>query len=154
MNLPRIEIKQCAYFITTKVKNGERFFKSERIGNIFIKILNNLQKELKFKIYTWVLMPNHYHLLIGLPENLNLSSLMHRLNGSSANIINKILNRSGNLWQGGYWDKGIYTEKFFKEKFNYIHKNSLKWELVKNAEDYQFSSAKDYFRKYRSCYFT
>ncbi len=57
------------------------------------------------------------------------------------------------LWQKGYFDFTVITEKKFKEKFNYIHYNPVKRGLVEKAEDYKFSSAKEYKERYGEIYY-
>ena len=49
---------------------------------------------------------------------------------------------------GRRFDFTIFTEKKFKEKFNYIHYNPVKWGLVESAENYKYSSATEYKTRY------
>ena len=68
---------------------------------------------------------------------------MQLLKGRASRQINE-----GNFWQKGFLDFTILTEGKFREKFNYIHYNPIKWGLVEKAEDYKYSSAMEYKIKY------
>jgi len=51
------------------------------------------------------------------------------------------------IWEDRFDDLYLNQEKTFWVKFNYIHNNPVKAELVKRPEDYPYSSAKNYFLK-------
>ena len=48
------------------------------------------------------------------------------------------------VWQDGYHAEIVYSNKFIKEKVTYIHQNPVRAKIVANAEDYLFSSARNY----------
>jgi putative transposase len=77
------------------------------------------------------------------PIICGISKTMQFIKGRSSRRINE-----GNFWQKGFFDFGILTEERFREKFNYIHSNPVKWGLVKEAEDYKYSSAMAYKAEY------
>lgn len=48
------------------------------------------------------------------------------------------------VWQNGYHAELLETNWFIKQKLNYIHNNPVKDKIVSLAEDYYFSSARNY----------
>ena len=64
------------------------------------------------------------------------------------------LSRPINVWQKGFFDFTILAEQKFKEKFNYIHYNPVKWGLVNKAEEYEYSSASEYKIRYGEVFHT
>jgi len=98
-------------------------------------------------------MPDHVHLMIKPLKGNRLAKIMNQIKGVSSRKINALLKQSGNLWQKGFHDFTIYEEKKFKEKFNYIHYNPVKWKLAEFAEDYPFSSAKYYKNMCNAVYY-
>ncbi len=48
------------------------------------------------------------------------------------------------VWQDSYWDKNIFSERFLRQRLNYIHRNPVRAGLVENAEDYPYSSYRNY----------
>lgn len=69
-------------------------------------------------------MPNHVHLLIKPLEKI--ASVMHTVKGSSAKLINEIMDRSGKFWANEYYDRAIRNEKHFGIVYQYIKNNPLK----------------------------
>jgi len=77
------------------------------------------------------IMPNHVHLLF---EQLSpLVNIMQKIKGASAFLVNKHCQRKGILWDRGYFDKVVRTEKQFQMTYQYIKNNALKAGL-KDAE--------------------
>jgi len=49
------------------------------------------------------------------------------------------------VWQDSFWEQSIYTEKFLKQKLDYIHLNPVRAGIVEAAEDYPYSSYRNYY---------
>jgi len=58
------------YFITGKTLHGEKYFNTNQKKIIFTQIFNNLSKQMSVKIYAWILLDNHYHLLVSFNDSL------------------------------------------------------------------------------------
>lgn len=48
------------------------------------------------------------------------------------------------VWQESFWEQMIYSDKFMREKLNYIHMNPVRAEMVDNPADYAYSSYRNY----------
>ena len=80
----------------------------------------------KYWIDYWVIMPNHVHVIILLGEGQNLKSITHGWKSYTANKINKLVGRNGQLWQHESFDH-IIRRRFYLEKYrNYIISNMEK----------------------------
>jgi len=77
-----------------------------------------------YELISFVVMPNHVHLLIKPLDTLAV--VIQKIKGSSAKIINDMMNRSGKFWANNYYDKAIRDEKHFNTVYNYIKSNPLK----------------------------
>lgn len=87
-----------------------------------------LENDKKFyNIISFCIMPNHVHLLI--KQNEDLSKIIQKIKGSSANKINKLLKRDGKFWESNYFDKVIVDEKHFNLVYEYIKNNPIKANL-------------------------
>ena len=73
----------------------------------FITLLSNYSKEHSFSLYHWVLMPNHYHLLLEIEEPEKLSSVMSGLARSYVYYHHKKYQLSGHLWQGRFKSQAV-----------------------------------------------
>jgi hypothetical protein len=98
-------------------------------------------------LYSHVIMPNHFHALLK-PVYGSISVIMQLIKGRSSKLLGR-----GKLWQKGFYDFSIIKEATFKQKVNYIHENPVRWGLVERPEDYAFSSAGAYKKKYGGVYY-
>jgi putative transposase len=94
----------------------------------------------RYRLISWVVMPNHVHVLIRLDHNYGLSKIVYSWKSFTAHKANQILKRSGRFWQREYWDRLIRDEEHFNRVVNYIHMNPVKAGLVEKVEEWRFSS--------------
>jgi len=139
--LPHFNIEGVIYFVTTRLKEKGRVL-TDHEAEVVQKTILDLMEQNKLRLYAYVVMPNHLHALLK-PSKEGISKTMQLIKGRASRKINE-----GNFWQAGFFDFTIFTEKKFKEKFNYIHFNPVKWGLVEKAEDYKYSSAAEYKNRY------
>ncbi len=157
-----------AYFITiTTVEWVDLFTRLEQKKNI-IESLEYCQKNKGLEIYAFVVMPSHIHLLCRSNNENNLADIMRDFKKfTSKKIINLIkegtesrrewlldifkkacehLSRDQNykVWQDGYHAEELQSNKFIYQKLNYIHQNPVTDGIVERAEDYFYSSARNY----------
>lgn len=102
-------------------------------------ILNEAEKSCN--VYAWVIMPNHAHVLLRPNEGHSLSNIIKTIKSVSAHKINRLLKRTGAMWQPDYFDRYIRDAEHFQKTVNYIENNPVKAGLCKSPEDWNFSSA-------------
>jgi putative transposase len=149
---PHFDLTNAAYFVTTSTKERLRIFEEEGTSEILLDVLRENREAWGYKLFAYVVMPDHIHLLIQPKSDKKISKILNQIKGVSSRKINLILKQE-HVWQKGFYDFTIYSDKKFQEKFNYIHFNPVKWKIVKRAEDYPFSSAGNYLRKYGAVYY-
>ena len=119
-------------------------------------------------VLSWVLMPNHFHLLISSDredlwsEKHNpITEYMRKLSTSYVMYFNKKYNRSGTIFEGKFKSKYISDENYFNYIFLYIHLNPIKlinknWKkdevgdeikMLNFLKEYKHSSCLDFFDK-------
>jgi hypothetical protein len=92
-------------------------------------------------------MPNHFHFLIKVKPDSDIMQLKKNIGtllSSYTKAINKSLSRVGSLFQQHNKTKELIDDKTILNVINYIHQNPLRKALVKNLEDWEFSSFRDY----------
>jgi REP element-mobilizing transposase RayT len=94
----------------------------------------------RYRLVAWVIMPNHVHAVVE-PWSLPLGELLRAWKGVSANAANRLLGRSGQLWQEEYWDRYIRDEAHFRKAVRYIESNPVKAGLACAAAEWPFGSA-------------
>lgn len=102
---------------------------------------------LDYKIYAFVIMPDHFHAIIQPGEEFNISVIMNKIKGNFGNKYNKITGREGKVWQSRFYDEGIRDRKELLSKIEYVHNNPVRAGIVKTAGEYEFSSYNYYYEK-------
>jgi len=143
---PRLEAKNCFYHITSRGDNKNPIYAVEKDYRVFLKYLLKTKEKFKFSIYAYVLMTNHFHLLIQ-TQLANLSKIMHYLNTAYAVYYNRTHKRCGHLFQGRYNSLLVDTNNYFLKLTRYIHLNPVKAKIVEKPEEYKWSSYRGYFKK-------
>ena len=77
----------------------------------------------RYDLKAFVVMPNHVHLLMQMKKGFNIEKVMRSLKSFTAKEINKVMHRTGRLWQSEYFDRIIRSEDHYKYVLNYIVAN-------------------------------
>jgi REP element-mobilizing transposase RayT len=83
----------------------------------------------RYELIAYVVMPNHVHVCFMPLNGFRISQILHTWKSYSANSVNKVLNRTGKVWQKEYFDRYIRDESHFERVIRYIRRNnpSLAW---------------------------
>jgi REP element-mobilizing transposase RayT len=119
---------------------GECYLNQQDIAEMIEENLLRFDKH-KYKLYAWVIMPNHIHLLLTPKIGYSLSKVVHSCKSYSASMANKILERSGKFWFPESFDRFIRNYEHFENTFTYIEQNPVKAKLCEKSSDWRFSSA-------------
>jgi len=127
----RINIEGGIYHVIQRGIERREIFKDDADREEFIRRLEEGLKETGHKCYGWVLMPNHFHLLIrtGIKP---LSNLMRKVLTGYAIYFNRRHKRNGYLYQGRYKSILCQEESYLLELIRYIHLNPLRARIVRD----------------------
>ena len=142
----RIQYEGAFYHITCRGNERKRIYYAKSDCDGFRSYLKDAQDKYGYLLHTYVLMSNHYHLLIETPE-ANLSKLMHFINGSYTNYINRRRKRTGHLFQGRYKAVVVDKDSYLLELSRYIHLNPVRAKVVHKPENYPYSSYKSFISR-------
>jgi len=153
-----------AHFLTFSCFRRQAFFSGERAKGWFVEAVRGALEQHDFLLWAWVIMPEHAHLLVCPREKTYRVSLF--LRSAKQPVTNKALahvrkcapgflermlevqpggRRGYRFWQrGGGYDTNLWTPRHIWEKIAYIHRNPVRRRLVKRAEEWEWSSARDY----------
>lgn len=120
---------------TPACPNAGYFFKSMDIVNPYIR---PRERECLVDIHGWVLMKNHYHLLLSERAEGGLSLFLRKVNVGYANYFNEHYGRSGTLFQGRTKKILIERNPHFLYILHYIHLNPL--DYLAGAEEWRIRS--------------
>ncbi len=108
----------------------------------FLSILKDVCDRFNWLLHAYCLMDNHYHLLIETPDG-NLSQGMRQLNGVFTQTSNRNNNRVGHVFQGRFKSILVQKETYLLELARYIVLNPVRARMVRQAEDWPWSSYRD-----------
>ena len=95
--------------------------------------------ETRWQLHAWVLMTNHYHLLLETPD-ANLARGMRQLNGTYSQAFNRRHDRVGHLFQGRYKSILVERESHLLELVRYVVLNPVRAGMVRSPAEYRWSS--------------
>lgn len=139
----RLSFEDAVYHITVRGHRKENIFYSERDKIVFLDKMNETFEKYSFICCAYCLMNNHYHLFIKTPL-ANLSEGMHYLNSSYANWFRTKYKLVGSVFQGRYKSLLVDEDNYGVVLSAYIHLNPLRAGIVKQIEEYSWSSFLSY----------
>lgn len=139
----RIEYEGAFYHVMNRGNRGEVIFQNDSDRYKFYEILGNIEKRYGIIIYAFVLMPNHYHILLETPR-ANLSRAIQRLNGDYALYFSNRYKTPGHLFQGRFKAMIVERDAYLLELSRYIHLNPLRAGITKSSSKYKWSSFSAY----------
>jgi putative transposase len=130
------------YFVTSNTTERRPFFRHERWAKLFLETLYGYRPE-RYLLHAFVLMPDHFHLLITPSASLELA--IQCLKGGYSFRAKREFKWVGGIWVTGFADHRIRDEEDFEIHRAYIANNPVKARLVEQAEQYAYSSASGHF---------
>ncbi len=157
--------KTSIYFSTSTVTEWQCVFKEEKYCQIIIKSLKFCQQHKGLFLLGYVIMLNHIHLVTANEEETSLSDIMRDFKRYTSKQIAEELKKDGErlllyifkkagqeatrpvqykIWQDEFHPEAIYSEKWLHQKLTYIHNNPIRKGFVVRAEDWKYSSARNW----------
>jgi putative transposase len=156
------------YFVTSAVVEWVDVFTRENYRDIFIESIKYCQKEKGLIVYAWVLMSNHFHIIARAGEGKDLSDILRDFKKHTSREIIKAIDdpresrRGWMLWlfrSAGqrntnnvnyqFWQQDnrpieLTSNEMMEQRLKYIHENPVRAGMVRQEEDFIYSSAIDY----------
>ena len=146
------------HFITSSCYRRLPLLDSPQARDRFLSILEQARQCYRFVVVGYVVMPEHFHLLISEPEVGTPSTVMQVLKQRSAQALlpkrkrrdprqrNLFVNHEEHrtFWQARFYDFNVWTSKKRVEKLRYMHRNPVKRGLVESPEQWRWSSYRFY----------
>jgi putative transposase len=135
----RVEFSGATYHLTSRGNERHDIFYDDCDRESFLALLGDAARRFGWSIAAWVLMNNHFHLVLQTPQP-NLSKGMQWLNGTYAAWFNRRHKRSGHLFQGRFKAFLIQKDAYFTEVCRYVVLNPVRADMVEHPADYRWSS--------------
>jgi len=131
-----------AYMVTAGTYQKAPYFRREQRLTLLCEGLLRLTREHGWQLQAWAVFPNHYHFVAtSPPEAQSLRALLRRLHAGTAKEINQLDHAPGRKVWFEYWDTRITNERSYFARLNYVHRNAVHHELVREPTLYAWCSA-------------
>lgn len=136
---PRIELPGGIYHVIQRGNNRDYIFEQPQDKEDFLDFVRLYRQKLGFGLYAYVIMDNHYHLMVQ-PSDWPLQTIMQRLLSHYVRVYNKQHGRSGYLFGGRYRAITVLNEGHLFSLLRYIHQNPVAAGICQKISDYPWSS--------------
>ncbi len=140
----RIQYPGAYYHVMNRGNRREDIFVTEQDREVFLDALADSCETYHIKLISYVLMSNHFHLLVQ-TQQANLSEFMRHFLVSYTVRFNRRNGRSGHVFQGRFKSLLVDEDEYLLPLSRYIHLNPIRTRLFKTAE---FEEKYEYLKKY------
>jgi len=134
------------YFVTAGTFCKKHLLQSDRMAELFCEMLLGYRNDAKLLLHAFVVMPNHIHSLLTVPEGLTLERVMQYVKGGFSYQASKLYGINGPIWQKSFVDRRVRDSDECSRFLDYIHQNPVKAGLVSTASEFMHSSLNPRFK--------
>lgn len=134
-----------SYFVTTKCWQGRTIFQVPENAEILIDTLFHYRERNAYFLHEFVLMPDHFHLMLTPGPAISLEKAVQLIKGGSSHRIHEARDHKMEIWQEGFYDWTIRDADDWRAKAEYIAMNPVRAGLVQTFRDWPYSSASGKF---------
>lgn len=128
------------YFVTSATWERRALFRSELWARLFLETLYEYRSKGKYLLHDFVLMPDHFHLLIT-PLDLPLERAVQFLKGGLSYRASHELGSTFEIWQKGFTDHRVRDSADYERCREYVRVNPVRAGLCQGPHLYPFGSA-------------
>jgi REP-associated tyrosine transposase len=129
------------HFITASCFRRQPLLGSARRRDLFLSVFEQVRQRYSFVVIAYVVMPEHFHLLISEPEKGTPSVVIQTLKlGFARRVLAGSGSRNRQIWERRFYDFNVWSKHKRIEKVRYIHRNPVRRGLVEKPEQWRWSS--------------
>ncbi len=138
--LPRLTLSGYPHHVLQRGNNRQAIFRSAADRTALLELLYDNARKFEVDIHAFVLMENHFHLLMTPGTDTGLPGMMQAVGRSYVRYFNDLHERSGTLWEGRYRSTVIQSDRYLLACMAYVDLNPVRAGLVAEPGDYPWSS--------------
>ena len=144
------------HFITCSCYHRQPWLGTSHARDVFLRILEQTRKRYRFVVLGYVIMPEHFHLLISEPQIGDPSKVMQVVKQRFAQQLftrprkrtpigrDSLKINPRHVWQERFYDFNVWTEQKRIDKLRYMHRNPVKRGLANSPDQWPWSSFRFY----------
>jgi len=136
----RLKVAGLPVHIIQRGNNRQACFFADEDYQFFLDCLARLAKRFRCALHAYVLMTNHFHLLLTSELEAGPSLLLKFLGQRYVQYVNRTYRRTGSLWEGRFRSSLVQTERYLLGCYRYIEMNPVRANMVKHPIEYPWSS--------------
>jgi len=133
------------YFVSSATWERRELFRVPQVAEILVQRILACRDKGAYQLHEFVVMPNHFHILLTPGETTSLEKVVQLIKGGSSHEIQQQTRNKMEIWQVGFHDWTIRDGEDYLAKVRYIHMNPVQARLVEWPEDWTFGSASGKF---------
>jgi putative transposase len=137
----RIIANDRTFFVTSSIAEKRNLLQSDRSASLFIRVLRDYRAQQKFCLHEFVVMPDHFHLLLTVDCQISIEKAVQLVKGGFAFRAGRELGFTAPVWQRGFSEVRVSEMNAYGEIAKYIRNNPVIRRLVLDAAEYPYSSA-------------
>jgi putative transposase len=140
LRLWRQDIAACTYFVRSRTASHARFLARDEAAALVVQALRFAEQSGWVTVFSYAIMPDHWHALWKLGPTRSLASVMQSLKRQTARQLNALSERSGPVWQSGYHEALIRSQQEFGDCLSYMAMNPVRGGLAARPGEHPWTS--------------
>jgi putative transposase len=137
----RVAAGARTFFVTSSILGKRNLLQSDQSASLFVHVLYDYRAQGKFRVHEFVVMPDHFHLLLTVGCNLTIERAVQFVKGGFAFRAGRELGLRAPVWQKGFSEVRIFDPEAYARVGHYIRNNPVARGLVSEAAQFRYSSA-------------
>jgi REP-associated tyrosine transposase len=137
----KITSNSRTFFATSSIYDKRSLLQSQRSANLFVDVLFHYRNESNYLLHEFVVMPDHFHVLLTVGSQISIEKAMQFIKGGFAFRAARELGFHTPIWQKGFSETRVSEPGAYARFKNYIYENPVARGLALHASGFRFSSA-------------
>jgi len=129
------------FFATSSIAEKRNLLQSDSSAELFIDVLYQYRSQHKYLLHDFVVMPDHFHMLITVGHEISIERAVQFIKGGFAFRAGRELGFTPPVWERGFSEVRIYGSEALARVWEYIAQNPVKRRLVQRPAEYAYSSS-------------
>lgn len=130
-------VKNGIYHVIQRGNNKAFIFENAADKLYFLKIVETVKKKHPFTMLYYVLMDNHYHMIIEM-EEVSISLIMQVIHHKYSIYFNRKYDRTGTIFDSTFKAYAVFGQRYFRKLILYIAHNPVQAKIVENLNHYKW----------------
>jgi len=129
------------FFSTALTYERRNFLQKDAFANLLIEIMIRYREEGRFLLHEFVVMREHFHLLLTPAPGARIQDSMRLIKGNFAHRVKKEMEFPWRFWQESFFEERVRNHDQYEGFRKYIHENPVKRRLADSPQEYRYGSA-------------